>query len=235
MHSSAQRVPAWLAASMATLALRRGERVLVCDDLPANAAAQLARSVGSTGIVVVAVRRPRVDLHEVAGATRNLRVVDVHLTAASRHDLGRFDACLAAPTLACAEPAARFAGVARHGLRLGGRLVLDLPGPGVNDDLHRCLAESGHARCVEAGTLAGYAVDAVREALESAGLRDVAAHLLASMETLDDAAALVEMAAAVGDASVDLAAVHIVASAILAGRAEPVQSVWRRVRAAARR
>lgn len=230
MHPAAEYLPAWLAESVATLAVTRGERVLVADALPANAVAQIMRSVGAKGIVVLAVRRPPRALREAAVAIPGLEVLDLHLIGDGREDLGRFDAFFTAPVLPGVDPPARFANIARQALRVGGRAVVDLPGPGINDDLSACLA----AADAHAGA-AGYDADAVRAALVAAGLRNVAVTARTCLELMADASALVELAASVLGKHADPEALRIAATRILAGRSEPPQSVWRRVRALARR
>ncbi len=230
MHPAAEHLPAWLAESIATLAVTREERVLVADTLPASAAAQITRSVGANGIVVLAARRPSRALCEAAAAIPGLEVLDLHLIGDGREDLGRFDAFFAAPVVAGVDPPARFANIARQALRVGGRAVVDLPGPGINDDLSACLGAAGaHAES------AGYDADAVRIALVAAGLRDVGVTARTCLELMVDASALVELAAAAIGKHADLGALRIAATRILAGRPEPLQSVWRRVRALARR
>lgn len=230
MHPAAEHLPVWLAESVATLAVTRGERVLVADALPANAAAQIMRSVGPRGVVVLAARRPSRALREAAAAIPGLEVLDLHLIGDGREDLGRFDAFFAAPVLPGADPPARFANIARQALRVGGRALVDLPGPGINDDLSACLG----AADAHAGS-AGYDADAVRAALVAAGLRDVAVTARTCLELMADASVLIELAASVLGKRTDLGALRIAATRILAGRPEPLQSVWRRVRAVARR
>lgn len=230
MHPAAEHLPAWLTQSVATLAVTRGERVLVADALPANAVAQIKRSVGARGIVLLATRRPSQALCAAAAAIPGLEVLDLHLSGDGGEDLGRFDAFFAAPVLPGLDPPARFARIARHALRVGGRALMDLPGLGVNDDLSACL-RAADARI----ELTGCDADAVRTALVAAGLRDVAVTARTCLELMTDASALVELAASVIGKDVDLAALRIAATRILAGRPEPLQSVWRRVRALARR
>lgn len=230
MHPAAEHLPAWLAESVASLAVTRGERVLVADTVPANAAAQILRSVGAKGIVVLATRRPPRTLREIAAAIPGLEVLDLHLSGDDREDLGRFDAFFAAPVLPGPDPPDRFANIARHALRVGGRAVVDLPGPGINDDLSACLgAADAHAES------AGYDADAVRAALVAVGLRDVVVTARTCLELMADPSTLVELAAAAIGKHADLGALRIAATRILAGRPEPLQSVWRRVHGLARR
>ena len=230
MHPAAEHLPAWLAESVASLAVTRGERVLVADTLPASAAAQIMRSVGAKGLVVLAARRPPRALREAAAAIPGLEVLDLHLSGDGREDLGRFDAFFAAPVLPGLDPPARFANIGRHALRVGGRAVVDLPGPGINDDLSACVG-SVNAQAESPG----YDADAVRAAFVAAGLRAVTVTARTCLELMADASTLVELAAAAIGKHADLGALRIAATRILAGRPEPVQSVWRRVRAVARR
>ena len=178
----------WFHAAIGLLDVRRQDRLLAIDtDIPQ--ARDLAALVGNRGELVLVLRDRETAERLVDLGLPQLQVYAHELTGDER--IGTFDAALIAP---CAGPLlalGAYADLARHNLRPGGRLVVDVPGPDMVPDLATAWADLGWDR----GRLAplhGISDDHFADVLRNAGLRNVHAVLGAHLLHLQAPAELVD-------------------------------------------
>lgn len=163
--------------------MRPGDRVLACCVSLATAR-MLAAEVGRDGLLMV-VGDART-AHQLA----NLRLPSLQAYAhalAGGERFGTFDAVLTCPMAPPPLPPAAWAGLARDNLRLGGRVVLDLPGLRSVPDLANAAAAAGwHPERLAA--LAGVDDGELAAAMTTAGLRDARRELAATLLRADSPA-----------------------------------------------
>lgn len=166
----------WAPAAIRSLDVRPGDRVLACCVSLATAR-MLAAEVGREGLLMV-VGDART-AHQLA----NLRMPWLQAYAHALHGgerFGTFDAVLVCAMAPPPLPLAAWAALARDNLRLGGRVVLDLPGARSAPDLDAAAAAAGWP-ADRLAALAGVDDAGLVAALTTAGLRDARRELAATL------------------------------------------------------
>jgi hypothetical protein len=168
----------WFDAALQLLDLRPQDRVLAigCDTAQVRA---LASSVGRRGAITVACG-DRSYADAIAGEAPQQVEVFAHATTGTER-YGTFDALLVTAPWGPLLATERYADLATHNLRPGGRCVIDLPGPDMVPELVAAALDAGWSR-ERFAPLHGIADDELAPGLRKAGLRGVrvvlGAHLL---------------------------------------------------------
>jgi len=217
----------WWDHALEHLDLRRGDRVLVVGASSPPHLLAMRRVVGSRGLVFAVDARL-----ESAEAASRAGVETLHHSLEGDERLGMFDALLMCPIDAVELSVSAGALLAVQNLRLGGRLVADLPAPAGCPQLAAAWREAGGGSEVSA-SLCGPPAGAWSRALDEAGLRDVSCTTAAYLVPFESPMALATVAAGLWDADASL----VEATRLLLVRhlrtTGPIEVAWHRLRATA--
>jgi len=190
MHPADDRP--WFHAALRLLDLRSNDRVLVIGG-DAEEVRAIAGSVGRRGSVTAACPDAEQAEAMAIGAPQHVEVLAHAVAGGERY--GTFDALFVTAPWGPLLGNERYAALAKHNLRPGGRCVIDLPGLDMVPELGAALADAGWPR-ERLAPLRGVGDDLLADSLRDAGLRSVRGVLGSHLIRPQSPAELVERFAA---------------------------------------